>query len=52
MGNKNNKKTMNKRTHNPLGTYQINSKEATNNHSNDTRQEEISAPFDAQTKKK
>lgn len=55
MGNKNNKKTMNERTHNPLDTYQNKSKDASNsnnNNPNDNLNEELSAEFDAKAKNK
>lgn len=55
MTNKNNKKTMNERTHNPLNTYENKNKEASN--SNNQRPEghsleEFSAEFGSRPKNK
>lgn len=55
MGNKNNKKTMNERTHNPFDTYQNKDKDASNSNNNnpfDNRNEEFSTEFDAKARNK
>ncbi len=52
--NKNNKKTMNARTHNPFDTYKskdLDDSNSNNNNPNDNLNEEFSAEFDAKAKK-
>ncbi|MFD1928547.1 hypothetical protein ACFSFY_10955 [Sporosarcina siberiensis] len=50
MANKNNKKTMNERTHNPFEAYTGRDK-ADNNNSNDKQKEEFAAEFDSKVKR-
>lgn len=55
MTNKNNKQTLNKRTHNPLGIYNTKSKEASSSNNstpNDGMKEELSAEFSERRRKK
>ncbi|WP_274309602.1 hypothetical protein [Solibacillus daqui] len=51
--NRNSKKTMNARTHNPFGTYKnkdLDASNSNNNNPNDNLNEEFSAEFDAKLK--
>ncbi|MDM5247523.1 MULTISPECIES: hypothetical protein [unclassified Lysinibacillus] len=53
--NKNSKKTMNVRTHNPFGTYKskdLDKSNSNNNNPNDNLNEEFAAEFDAKAKNK
>jgi len=55
MSNKNSKKTMNERTHNPLSTYENKNKEASNSnnqHPEDHSPEEFSAEFGSRPRNK
>ena len=53
MSNKNNKKTMNERTHNPLSTYENKNKEASNsNNQHPEGHSEFSAEFGSRPKNK
>lgn len=55
LGNKNNKKTMNTRTHNPFGaykTYDLDASNSNNNNPNDNLNEELAAEFDSKVKNK
>ncbi len=55
MGNKNNPKTMNERTHNPFDTYQNKDRDASASNSNnplDNADTEFAPEFDAKVKNK